>query len=95
MEITEIGRASTTVRSLCELEWGKRERRGGVRSTRRRASDDAKKKKKNRLGVRYGDESKNREPTRVPGIEGILCDTTRRVRHNAAATREWHTRAPP
>jgi hypothetical protein len=90
----KMGRASAMVRSLCELEWGKRrkegmgfDRQGGVRATVP--------KRKEKRGVRYGDEGKNREPTRVPGSEGVQCDKMRRVRHSAVATRERHTWAPP
>jgi hypothetical protein len=40
--------ASAMVRSLCELEWGKAERRDGVRLARRRASDVPTRKEKRR-----------------------------------------------
>jgi hypothetical protein len=80
------------VRSLCELEWGKRRKegmgfdwQGGVRATGPQ--------RKRKRGVWYGNESENREPTRVPGSEGVLCDKTRRVRHNAMAARERYTQS--
>jgi hypothetical protein len=55
------------VRSLCELEWGKRRGWGslGKEACKQRAN-----KKKNERGVRYGNESENREPTSVLGKEG-------------------------
>lgn len=76
------------VRSLCELEWGKGERRGWG-SLDQAACEQRGPKGKERGGARYGDESENREPTRVPGSEG------RTVRQDkaSAAQRCGHVRA--
>jgi hypothetical protein len=82
-----VGRASAMVRSLCELEWGKGERRRWVHLARRRASNGALKKRKE--GVWYGDEGENRESTWVPRSEG----RTVRQDEASAAQRCGHARA--
>jgi hypothetical protein len=73
------------VRSLCELEWGKEKGRDGVRSARRRVSNRDPKEKKE--GVRYRDESENRELARVPRTEG------RTVRQDKASAAQCHGHA--
>jgi hypothetical protein len=83
----KVGRASAMVRSLCELEWGKGERRG-CGSLDQAACEQRGPKGKERGGVRYGDESENREPTRVPGSEG----RTVRQDEASAAQRRGHAR---
>jgi hypothetical protein len=71
----------------CASLSGAKEKGGdGVRSTRWRASNGPQRKRK-RWGVRYGDESENREPTRVPGSEGH----TMRHDESSAAQRRGHT----
>jgi hypothetical protein len=64
------------LRSLCELEWEKGDRRGRG-SLGKEACEQRGPKGKERRGVRYGDEGENRELTWVPGTEGVLCDKMR------------------
>jgi hypothetical protein len=83
----EVGRALAMVRSLCELEWGKGERRGRG-SLDQAACEQRGPKGKERGGVWYRNESENREPTRVPGSEG----RTMRQDEASAAQRRGHAR---
>jgi hypothetical protein len=89
----KVRKTSAKVRSLCELEWGKRERRGQNSLDEEACERRCLPKKRGR--VRYGDEGRNREPTRVPGKERCTVQGVRRVRRHAVATLAWHTWAPP
>jgi hypothetical protein len=74
MEESPVGHkvvgASAMVRSLCELEWEKGERRGRGSLGKEACGRRAYKKRKEREGVRYRNEGENREPTSMPGKEG-------------------------
>jgi hypothetical protein len=77
----------------CASLSGKKEKEGdGVCSTRRRARDGAPKEKKGG-GVRYRDEGKNQEPTRVTGTEGY-CATRRGEYGTTPWPHESGTRGP-
>jgi hypothetical protein len=67
---------------------GKKERRGWG-SIGKEACEQLGPKGKERGGVRYGNESENREPTRVPGSEG----RTARQHEARAAQHRGHMRA--
>jgi hypothetical protein len=78
----------------CASLSGAKEKGGDwVRSTKRRASNGAQRKRKRGSGT--GTRAKIEGRHRCQEQRGVLCDKRRRVRHNAAATREWHTWAPP
>jgi hypothetical protein len=68
----EVGNNIAMVCSLRELEWGKK-RKGEdkVRSAKRRVSDTPTRKETREGGSGTGTRAKNREPTSVPGKEGV------------------------
>jgi hypothetical protein len=90
----EVGRVSAMVRSLCELEWGKGERRGRG-SLDQEACERWCLREKKIGGSGTGTRTKIEGRHGCREQRGVLCDKRRRVRHNAVATRERHMWAPP
>jgi hypothetical protein len=66
----EVGRALAMVRFLCELEWGKGERRGRGSLNKEACERQCLREEKEKGLSEYGDEGENREPTRTLGKEG-------------------------
>jgi hypothetical protein len=89
----EVGRASAMVRSLCELEWGKGERRGWGSLDKEECKRWCLREEKeggSGMGIRVKIESRQGCWEK----RGVLCKRTRRVRHHAMATRVRHMWGP-
>jgi hypothetical protein len=67
----EVGNNIAMVRSLCELEWGKREKRGWGSLAKEACERHAYRKKNEREGVRYGNESEDSRADKRAGERGV------------------------
>jgi hypothetical protein len=92
--VTRWGERRPWCAPCASLSGGKGERRGWG-SIGKEACEQWGPKGKERGGSDTGTRARFERRHGCREQRGVLCDKTRRVRHNAAATREWHTWAPP